>query len=65
MENHIVIKEYKENTTIVKVGSSIIIHENQVEYFVKEGIIEGHKTKTNKKAVEKKEVIKKNEEVKK
>lgn len=66
MEKHIVIKEYKENSSIIKKGSVIIIHENQVEYFVKQGIIAGiEKTKTNKETIDKKEVIEKKKTEKK
>lgn len=66
MEKHIVIKEYKENSSIIKKGSVIIIHENQVDYFVKQGIIAGkEKTKTNKETIDKKEVIEKKKTEKK
>ena len=66
MEKQIVIKEYKENSSIIKKGSVIIIHENQVEYFVKQGIIAGkEKTKTNKETIDKKEVIEKKKTEKK
>ncbi len=66
MEKHIVIKEYKENSSIIKKGSVILIHKNQIEYFVKQGIIAGkEKTKTNKETIDVKEVIEKKKTEKK
>lgn len=49
MKKHILIKKFGN----LKKGGSILIHENQEEYFMKKGLIEGKETKTKtKKQVE-------------